>query len=174
MSFHTTEEVQRGFFRANSASRDATYPARRREQKRLKRRRCEQISRDGNAQGPSLLAVAGRNFYWSALHVLLSAVQSSMALLVCSHAAARRSLVFGHGLETPLASRPKPGLSRWPGFFLVRLLLVKDRHGKWFDSRRILHGGLFCGLGLARRIISAAQPIANSSQKQTRLASTSA
>jgi hypothetical protein len=41
VSFHTTEEVQRGFFRANSASRDATYPARRREQERLKRRRCE-------------------------------------------------------------------------------------------------------------------------------------
>ena len=58
--------------------------------------------------------------------------------------------------------------------FLVRFLLVKDRHGKWLDSRRILHGGLFCGLGLARWIISAAQPIASSSQKQTRLASASA
>jgi hypothetical protein len=33
--------VQRGLFRVNSALRDATYPARRREQERLKRRLCE-------------------------------------------------------------------------------------------------------------------------------------
>ena len=104
--------------------------------------------------------MAGCNFYWFALHVLLSTVQSSVALLVCPHAASHRSLVLWQGLETPLGSRSKSRLSRWSGFFLVRLLLVKDRHGERLDSRRILHGGLFCGLGLANRIISAAHPIA--------------
>ena len=124
----------------------------------------------GFSQSGLRLAVAGRRSDWSPLHRLPPTLRSSLVLLVRSHSAPRRGLVFRRELETALVARSPARLYRRAHFFLDSSFLANNRHRSRLVPASVLHGDLLRHLELVLRIVAPSHEGQKHYAAETRLA----
>lgn len=102
--------------------------------------------RERSAQSAAALAMAGRDRERIAANGLLSAVQSDMALLDCTHAAARRDFVLRRKFEASLVARSPSRIRLRPRLFLDGAVVGHHRDRARLVLVAVLYGALFRAL----------------------------